>query len=86
MTDEEAEIIDVKQKNNVFMRGAMNFEDYNYSTINEHVLVNQKKGFIKMTDSQLESRSGSYVEEEESQTPIDIKRNRQYKGNDRDKI
>ena len=29
-----------KQKINIFQRGAMNFEDYNYSGFNKHILVN----------------------------------------------
>lgn len=44
------------------MRGAMNFEDYNYANINEHVLINQKKGFIQMNDKQLQSDYESVTE------------------------
>ena len=45
------------------MRGVMNFEDYPYGNLNEHILVNQKKGFIEMTDSQLLSDKTSQADE-----------------------
>jgi hypothetical protein len=38
--EDEAENILKQQNNAVFMRGALNFDDYNYSNINKHVLIN----------------------------------------------
>ena len=38
--NDQAQKIIEKQKVNIFQRGAMNFEDYNYNSFNKHILVN----------------------------------------------
>lgn len=53
IAETEADWIFDKQTKNAFMRGAMNFEDYNYNNINKHVLINPNElanQHIKMDD------------------------------------
>ena len=46
-TEEIADQLEENNSKNIFRRGAMNFEDYNYENYNKHILIDPKTPFAE---------------------------------------